>query len=134
MRLKTASPIRFLCVGLSLVAMTLVFDSAAHAQASNNPKQQTVYLADPTPRPPDLNLKLKDNPQAGTSTQEAVEHQKQKRRELVVWASDELVTLSEHVQSDVTKPQTEATTASAVADAEKIEQLAKNLTAALKAP
>ncbi len=77
---------------------------------------------------------MKDNPKAGAPTQEALEHRNAKRRELVVWAADELVTLSERVHEDVTKPKTDASIANAAANADKIEQLAKNLTAALKAP
>jgi hypothetical protein len=118
--------------GLVLAVAVMISTSAARAQAPTA-KQQVIYLPDPTPRPPDPHLLLGDNPQAGTSTQEAVEHRNAKRRELVVWAANELVTLSERVQANVAKPKTSESVASAAADADKIEQLAKNLTAALKA-
>jgi len=93
-----------------------------------------VYLPNPTPRETDPHLLLGDNSQAGTPTQEALERRNTKRRELVEWAANELVTLSERLQSDVTRPKTSASMATAAANADKIEQLAKNLTAALKAP
>jgi len=135
MRTQIASSRSFLWLGLASVAFVMEAAPAAQAQqGGGNPKQQQVYLPDPTPRSPDLSLKLGDNQQAGTSTQEAVEHRNQKRRELTVWAANELVTLSEHLQADVTQPKTSITSADAAANAQKIEQLAKNLAAALKAP
>ncbi len=106
---------------------------AAHAQQGPTVRSQVIYLPDPTPRTPDLSLKYGDNSQAGTSTQEAVEHRNQKRRELTVWAADQLVALSMHLQADVTQPKTSPNTADAAANAQKIEQLAKNLATALKA-
>jgi hypothetical protein len=118
-----------------LVVTLLVSTGTAIAQSSNNNnKSQQVYLPDPTPREMDPNLLLKVNPQAGTSTQAALENRNAKRRQLVEWAANELVTLSERVQADVTKPTSSTSKAAAAANAEKIEQLAKNLTAALKAP
>ncbi len=131
--MRMVSLTRYLCSAqVALVVAAIVFTPVAHAQ-SNNSKSQQIYLPDPTPRPIDPHLLLGDNPQAGTTTQEALEHRNQKRRELTVWAADQLVTLSEHLQADVTQPKTSLNTADAAANAEKIEQLAKNLTAALKA-
>ncbi len=134
MRRPIDSPSKFAWFSLVFVAGAMISAPAAHAQTSNNNRSQQVYLADPTPRPADPHLLLGDNPQAGTTTQDAVERRNQKRHELVVWAANELVTLSERVQADVTKPMAAASPASAAANAEKIEQLAKNLTTALKAP
>ena len=132
MRRQIGSLLRFLLFGFASIALAMAAAPLARAQ-SDNPKQQMIYLPDPTPRPPDPRWLLGDNSQAGTTTQQAVEHRNAKRRELVVWAADELVTLSERVQTDVTKPKTSETMASAAANADKIEQLAKNLSAALKA-
>jgi len=134
MRRQIGSLSRFLWFGFASIALAMAAAPFSPAQTSPTAKQQVIYLPDPTPRAIDPHLLLKDNPQAGTSTQEAVEHRNAKRRELVVWAADELVTLSERVQADVTKPASTASMATAAANAEKIEQLAKNLTAALKAP
>ena len=119
--------------GLVLAVAVMISTSAARAQAPTA-KQQVIYLPDPTPRAIDPHLLLKDNPQAGTSTQAALENRNAKRRELVEWAANEMVTLSERVQTDVAKPRTSESVASASANADKIEQLAKNLAAALKAP
>jgi hypothetical protein len=91
-------------------------------------------LPDPTPRETDLHLLLHDDPQAGTPTQEALERRNAKRRELVAWAANELVALSEQLQANVTKPKTSTSMAAAAANADKIERLAKNLAAALKTP
>src|SRR5277367_2439848 len=134
MRRQNSSLSRFLWFSLASVASVMICTVAAHAQQGGNVRSQVIYLPDPTPRPPDLDLKLGDNQQAGTSTQEAVEHRNQKRHELTVWAANELVTLSAHLQADVTLPKTSLHTADAAANAEKIEQLAKNLATALKAP
>jgi hypothetical protein len=115
-----------------LVAAGMLLSPLAHSQ--NNNKTQQVTLVDPTPRPIDPSLLLGDNPQAGTTTQQAAEHRNQKRRELTIWAAGELVTLSHHLQTEVTQPKTSLNSADAAASAQKIEQLAKSLTAALKAP
>jgi hypothetical protein len=93
-----------------------------------------IYLPDPTPRETDPHLLLHDNPEAGTATQEALERRNAKRLELVAWAANELVTLSEQLQANVAKPKTASSVATASADADKIEHLAKNLAAALKTP
>jgi hypothetical protein len=119
------------CPGAVLVAALVISTSTAIAQ--NNNKSQTIYLPDPTPRAIDPHLLLKDNPQAGTSTQAALENRNAKRRELVEWAANELVTLSQRLAADVNKPKTGSSMATDAANAEKIEQLAKNMTAALKA-
>jgi hypothetical protein len=116
-----------------LAAAAMVLAPIAHAQ-SNNTKTQQVTLVDPTPRPIDPHLLLGDNSQAGTATQDAAERRNQKRRELTIWAANEIVTLSQHLQADVTQPKTSTTTADAAANVLKIEQLAKNLATALKSP
>jgi hypothetical protein len=110
----------------------LLFPLSLRAQ-STNPKSQVIYLPDPTPRETDPHLVLGDNSQVGVQGQALIEQRNAKRRELVEWAANELVTLSERVQTDVIGPKTPATMALAAANAEKIEQLAKNLSAALKA-
>lgn len=129
MRRRMASLPAYLRSGLVLVAALVILSGIARAQS----KSQQIYLPDPTPRAIDPHLLLHDNQQAGTSTQDAVEHRNEKRRELVVWAANELVALSERLETNVAQPKTGASKATAAADAEKIEQLAKNLTAALKA-
>ncbi len=116
-----------------LLAALVISTSTAIAQNNNN-KSQVVWLPDPTPRETDPHLLLKDNPQAGTSTQAALENRNAKRRELVEWAANELVTLSQRLEVDVAKSKTGDSMTTETANAEKIEQLAKNLTAALKAP
>lgn len=132
MRRQIGSLPSFLLFGFGSIALAITAAPFARAQSAN-PKQQLVYLPDPTPRQLDPRLTLGDTSQAGTSTQEAVEHRNAKRRELIVWAANELVTLSERIQADVTKPKTTESMASAAANADKIEQLAKNLSTALKA-
>jgi len=114
------------------IALLLLFPLGLRAQ-SNNPRSQTIYLPDPTPRETDPHLLLGDASQTGLQGQALLDQQNAKRRELVVWAADELVTLSERVQLDVISPKTPATMALAAANAEKIEKLAKNLSTALKA-
>jgi hypothetical protein len=130
--MRIASLTKYIWPLSPLVAAGMLFAPLAHAQ--NNNKTQQVTLVDPTPRPIDPSLLLGDNPQAGTGTQQAVERRNQKRRELTIWAANELVALSQHLQADVTQPKTNVTTADAAANAQKIEQLARNLATALKAP
>jgi hypothetical protein len=130
--MRIAASTKYLWPLRPLVAAGMLLAPLAHAQ--NNNKTQQVTLVDPTPRPIDPSLLMGDNPQAGTGTQQATERRNQKRRELTIWAANELVTLSQHLQADVTQPKTSVTSADAAANAQKIEQLAKNLATALKAP
>lgn len=131
MRIRTTSLRNSARPGLA-IAFLLLSPLSLRAQ-SNNPRSQVIYLPDPTPRETDPHLLLGDASQAGLQGQALLDQQNAKRRELVVWAADELVTLSERVQLDVMSPKTPATMALAAANAEKIEKLAKNLSAALKA-
>ena len=117
-----------------VAALVLLTPASATIAQSNTNRQQQIYLPDPTPRPPDLRLLLGDNAQAGTSTPESLEQRNAKRRELVQWGANELVILSKHLEAELTKPKTSDSMATAAANAEKIEQLAKNLKAAMKAP
>ncbi len=130
--MRIASLTRYLLPPRPLVVAAVLLAPLAHAQ--NNNKTQQVTIVDPTPRPIDPSLRLGDNSQAGTGIQQATELRNQKRRELTIWAANELVTLSQHLRADVTQPKTNVTTADAAANAQKIEQLAKNLATALRAP
>lgn len=121
-----------LAAALLLLSPLLLSPSTLRAQA-NNPKSQTIYLPDPTPRETDPHLVLGDTSPVGVQDQGIIEQRNAKRRELVEWAANELVALSERVQLDLASPKTPATMALAAANTEKIEQLAKNLSAALKA-
>jgi len=119
--------------GLLVAATLLLLLPLSLRAQSSNPRSQVIYLPDPTPRETDPHLVLGDTSQVGVQDQALVQQQNAKRRELVEWAANELVTLSERVQLDVTSPKTPATMALAAANTQKIEQLAKNLSAALKA-
>jgi hypothetical protein len=119
--------------GLALAVVLCASDSVSFGQAGN-PKSQVIYLPDPTPRKTDPQLLLGDASQAGVRGQEIIEQRNAKRRQLVEWAANELVRLSERVELDLSAPKTAATRATAAANAEKIEQLARNLSTALKTP
>ncbi|AXC14345.1 hypothetical protein ACPOL_5089 [Acidisarcina polymorpha] len=81
----------------------------------------------------DPHILLGDNPANDAHSAEAIELQNKRRRELIEWAADEMVVLSARVELDLTKPKTTVSTAAAASNVAMIEQLAKNLTAALKA-
>lgn len=116
-----------------LAAAFVLFLPLSLGAQSNNPKSQTVYLPDPTPRETDPHLVLGDTSPLGAQDQGLVDQQNAKRRELIEWAANKIVTLSEQVRLDVMSPKTPSSMALAAADAAKIEQLAKNLSTALKA-
>ncbi len=135
--MPTQSKRSFLHGGCTL-AVLLFLLAACHTHAQNtgssNPKQQQVYLPDPTPRARPLDMVYGSDSQQQSNSDQVISARNAKRRELEVWAADELVILSEQLQSDVSQPRTASSMTAAAANAEKIEQLAKNLTAALKAP
>lgn len=125
---STAKPPR-----LALAAALLLLAPPSLRAQSNNPKSQLVSIPNPTPRETDPHLLLGDTSRLGAQNQSLVEQQNAKRRELVAWAANELVALAARVQLDLDSPKTPATMALAAANTEKIEHLAKNLSAALKA-
>jgi len=118
---------------LALAATCLLLLPLSLRAQANNPKSQQIYLPDPTPRETDPHLVLGETSPVGVQDERVVEQQSAKRRELIEWAANELVSLSERVQVDLASPKTPATMALAAANTEKIEQLAKNVSAALKA-
>jgi hypothetical protein len=112
-----------------IATLTLLLSLLPHAVAQSN-KSQVVYLPDPTPREKDPRLLYPETP---PGDQQLQGQQNMKRRQLVEWAANELVLLSQQLQTDVAKHPTGTSMAPYVANAEKIEQLAKNLKAAVKA-
>ena len=116
------------------VALALLLGILPPATAqSNNPKSQQIYLPDPTPRDPDPRTIYGDHPEAQARAQELAARQNAKRRQLVEWAANELVMLSQQLQADIAKHPSGASMAPEAANAEKIEKLAKNLNAAVRA-
>jgi hypothetical protein len=117
---------------LSLSALVLVPICVSVAQT--NTHSQVVYLPDPTPRPkdPDLVYGNKQDDQSRVDGK-AIQNINAKRRELVVWAANELVALSARMEADMRRPPTADSIAAAKANAEKIEKLAKSLGDAVKA-
>lgn len=115
---------------ISTVALLIFCFAQAGAQST---KSQVVYLPDPTPRPLDPDIKYRDDGKPQAHAAELEKQQNLKRRALVEWGANELVLLSQHLQEDVAQHPTAAPTAAQAASAEKIEQLAKNLKAAVKA-
>jgi hypothetical protein len=114
---------------------TLVLTPVSRLVAQTNTHSQVVYLPDPTPRPKDLELAYghsqDDQPRVDSK---AIGDRNTKRRELVEWAANELVTLSERLEAEASVPQSPASVAAAKANADKIAKLARSLTDALKAP
>jgi hypothetical protein len=120
----------------TLTAALLSCAVCALAQSGNNNKSQTVYLPDPTPRKMDNSLLLGEPTPPETSTPETVERRNARRRELVEWAANQLVTLSQRLEADVSKsPSADKSVdaKAAAANAARIELIARNLSAALKA-
>lgn len=111
-------------------ALVLVSCSTAATQVQ---KQQQIILPDPTPRQTDPSLRFPDDTEGKAHLQEAIKTENAKRRALVEWAANELVLLSERLEADVSKPKSTASMTTATANAAKIEELAKNLKAALAA-
>lgn len=121
------------CTLIVLLLLLTACPSRAQNPGSANPKQQMVLLPDPTPRTRPNDMIYGNNSGQQSKSDQVVSARNAKRRELEVWAADELVTLSEKLQSEVSQAKTPSSMTTAAANAEKIEQLAKNLAAAMKA-
>jgi hypothetical protein len=103
------------------------------ARAQNNPSSQVLKLPDPTPREIDPSLRYhSDDPAAAAAMRRAVAAQNEKRRQLILWATNELVVLSERAEKAASGPAGDGSKAELAANVNKIEALAKNLAAAMK--
>jgi prophage antirepressor-like protein len=93
-----------------------------------------LKLPDPTPREIDPSLRNHtEDPAAAAARRRAVAAQNEKRRQLIVWATNELVVLSERADKAASAPAGDASKAELAANVNKIEVVAKNLAAAMKA-
>jgi hypothetical protein len=109
--------------------VSLVLICSARAQTP-----QMMKLPDPTPREIDPNLRYRDvDPATAAAMRKAVAAQNEKRRQLILWATNELVVLSERAEKVASGPTGDASKAELAANVNKIEALAKNLAVAMKA-
>jgi hypothetical protein len=106
----------------------LVLTCSARAQTP-----QMLKLPDPTPREIDPSLRNhSEDPVAAAAMRRAVAAQNEKRRQLILWATNELVVLSERAEKAASGPTGDASKAELAANVNKIEALAKSLAAAMK--
>lgn len=102
------------------------------ANAQNN-GSQVLKLPDPTPREISPDLRYHSDPSVPRATQKLTKEQIEKRWQLIVWATDELVVLSERADKAALAPPGETSKKDLEVNVTKIQVLAKNLTTALKA-
>jgi hypothetical protein len=119
-----------LSVAVAVVSLTC-FSSAAPAQTS---KTQSISLPDPTPREIDPHLLYGGDSAAQSRAQQTIEARNAKRRELIQWAANQLVLLSQRLQTDVAASRPGEPLTPAAANAERIEKIAASVKAAVKAP
>ena len=111
--------------------MSLLLTYGARAQNSGS---QVLKLPDPTPREIDPSLRNHaEDPAAAAAMRRAVAAQNEKRRQLIVWATNELVMLSERAEKAASGPAGDVSKAELASNVNKIEVLAKNLAVAMKA-
>lgn len=117
---------------LAVFAAVLLSSCASRALSQSTP--QVLKLPDPTPREVDPHLLYPNDPSVPPATRRALAAQEQKRRELILWAANELVVLSERAQQEASVPPEAASKAALATNVARIEALARNLAAAMKAP
>ena len=130
---STRAIVRGGCIFASLLFPLIACLAHAQNQGGGGPGAHVVYLPDPTPRSRPLDKVYGPDEEKPSNSDQVISERNAKRRELEVWAADELVTLSEKLQAELSGPKTAASSSTAAAHAEKIEQLAKNLATAMKA-
>jgi hypothetical protein len=129
---------RFILHGILTFAVLpfLLAAYSAHAQdngGGGGPPSHVLMLPNPTPRERPLDQVYSPDQEQPSKSDQVASERNAKRRELEVWAADELVTLSENLKSELAQPKTAASMTTAATNAEKIEQLAKSLATAMKA-
>jgi hypothetical protein len=111
--------------------VSLLLTCGARGQNSGS---QVLKLPDPTPREIDPSLRNHaEDPAAAAAMRRAVAAQNERRRQLILWATNELVVLSERAEKAASAPAGDASKMDLAANINKIEALAKNLAVAMKA-
>ncbi len=116
--------------GIHRVALLLFCVITAGAQTN---KTQSITLPDPTPRDPDPHLLFGESPANPAHQQQLMAKRNEQRRQLMQWAANEMVSLSERLEVDLAKHQAGGPMIPAETDAERIEKIAKSLKEAVKA-
>ena len=97
-------------------------------------QQPQVLKLPPVPdRELDPELHYQRDPAAVLAAQKERVARNEKRRQLLIWATNELVAMSERAEKAASGPDSDASKAELAANVNKIEALAKNLAVAMKA-
>lgn len=107
--------------------MAGVYYSLCYCAAQQQQGSQRIYLPDPTPRPPDLHDKYKDDPLERARQQRAAQlHQAQLRQQLTA-ATDRMAQLAQQLKDDVEKEDSPlSVSAQKAAEIEKLAKTVKN--------
>lgn len=102
---------------------------------TNQNKQQTVTIPDPTPWPPDAHRVLGDPQVPDVASEKTNPEKDEQRRVLIAWGAGELVKLSQELREQLADPNAAPKSGSVAPreKAEKIETLARNLRLAVEA-
>jgi hypothetical protein len=114
----------------NLVVVALIF--SCHGVTPAQSHTQSIYLPDPTPRPPDLHREYGDDPVERAKLAQAAKLQKLIQIQQVVSATNSLSVLAQELKNDVDKHDRGAPMTDAVVKAEEIEKLAKKVKDTMK--
>jgi hypothetical protein len=118
---------KWLAVSVVALGLQTIIAGAAFAGA-----QQSIYLPDPTPRPPDLQRQYSDDPAERSKQEQAAKLLNKMRLQQVTLATNTMLTLAQEMKNQLSNQDQGSTMASEMLKAGQIESLAKKVKEALR--
>jgi hypothetical protein len=118
-----------LAVTRSCAAAVVLLCAAA---AGNAQHSQSIYLPDPTPRPPDLQREYGDDPVARARQREEARLRSSMRLQEVVSATNQLTVLAQQLKDQMDKRDKGTPMSAEMVKTEQIEKLAKKIKETMK--
>ncbi len=119
-----------LSIALSSAAIFLACASGPLAAQSHG--SQSIYLPDPTPRPPDLHREYSDDPVERERQQQLIKLRNAQRLQDVVLTTNSLSLLAQQLKAEMATHDKAAPMSQEAMKAEEIEKLAKRVKEAMK--
>jgi hypothetical protein len=116
-----------------LIAVAGLSYGLCYCAAQQQQGSQRIYLPDPTPRPPDLHDKYKDDPLERARQQQAAQLRQAQLRQQLTAATDRMAQLAQQLKDEMAKDDKDNSPLSVNAQkAAEIEKLAKTVKNTMK--
>lgn len=124
---RSCTTSKWLAVSVVALSLQTIIASAAFAGP-----QQSIYLPDPTPRPPDLQRQYSDDPAERAKQEQAAKLLNKMRLQQVTLATNTMLTLAQEMKDQLSNQDQRSTMTSEMLKAGQIESLARKVKEALR--